>query len=309
MSAWYAIFGVIIPYMALFVFIIGLLYRVIKWAKLPVPFHIPTVCGQEKSLPWIKSSNIESPHNTLGIIGRMALEILLFRSLFRNERVELKRADKLVYGGNRWLWLGGLAFHWSLLVILIRHWRFFTEPVPSFITFIESIDGILPVLLPTFFITDAVILFALTYLFLRRVFYPQIRYISLPSDYIAVLLLLAVVISGIFMRLVFRVDIIAVKELAIGVLTFSPVIPGAIGWSFYIHLFLVCVLIAYFPFSKMMHAPGVFLSPTRNLANNNRARRHVNPWNYPVKLHTYGEWEDEYREAMKGVGIPLEKDS
>jgi nitrate reductase gamma subunit len=59
----------------------------------------------------------------------------------------------------------------------------------------------------------------------------------------------------------------------------------------------------------MIHAPGVFLSPTRNLANNNRARRHVNPWNYPVKLHTYGEWEDEYREAMKGVGIPLEKDS
>ncbi len=71
---------------------------------------------------------------------------------------------------------------------------------------------------------------------------------------------------------------------------------------------LGCALLAYFPFSKLMHMPGVFLSPTRNLANDNRARRHVNPWNAPVKVHTYEEWEEEFHKALKSAGFPLEKE-
>ena len=67
------------------------------------------------------------------------------------------------------------------------------------------------------------------------------------------------------------------------------------------------VLIAYFPFSKLSHMAGVFLSPTRNLAANNRAVRHVNPWDYPVKVHSYEEYEDELRDKMKTAGIPVER--
>jgi nitrate reductase gamma subunit len=111
------------------------------------------------------------------------------------------------------------------------------------------------------------------------------------------------------MRFFYKVDILAVKELAMSMLTFSPTLPAtAIGFSFYAHLFLVCALLAYFPFSKMVHMAGVFLSPTRNLLNMSRARRHVNPWNYPVKTHTYEEWEDEFRKVMKAAELPLEKE-
>lgn len=305
---WYSLFGVIIPYVAIATFIVGLIYRVLKWARAPVPFRIPTVCGQQKSLPWIKANNIESPGNTVGVIARMALEVLLFRSLFRNERAELKRGQKLVYGGNKYLWLGGLAFHGSLLVILLRHTRLFTEPVPSVVLFVQDIDGIFQLVLPTLYITDIVILMALTYLFIRRVVYPQIRYISLPADYFAVLLISGVAVSGVLMRLVYKVDVVGVKELAMGVLSFHPTIPEGIGLSFYIHLFLASTLLAYFPFSKLMHAAGIFLSPTRNLKNNSRMRRHINPWDYSVKVHTYEEWEDIFREKMKGVGLPLEKE-
>ena len=305
----YSVLGIIVPYVAIAIFIIGFIYRVLKWAGAPVPFHIPTVCGQQKSLPWIKSSKVESPGSTLGVIGRMALEVLLFRSLFRNERVELKRAQKLVYGGNKYLWLGGLAFHWSLLIILFRHSRFLIEPVPSAVLFMQNLDGILQSPVPMLYITDVVILIALSYLFLRRVIFPQLRYISLTADYFAILLLLGVAISGVLMKLFYRVDVVGVKELAIGLLSFRPVIPEGIGLSFYIHLFLVSTLLAYFPFSKMIHFVGVMLSPTRNLKNDSRIRRHINPWNNPVKVHTYEEWEDEFREAMKGVGLPLEKES
>ncbi len=304
----YSLFAVIIPYAAIATFIIGFIYRVLKWARAPVPFHIPTICGQQKSLPWIKANNIESPSGTAGVIARMALEVLLFRSLFRNERVELKRAEKLVYGGNKYLWLGGLAFHWSLLIILFRHSRFLLEPVPSVVLFVQNLDGIFQLAVPTLYITDFVILIALTYLFFRRVIYPQMRYISLPSDYFAVLLIFSVALSGVLMRLFFKVDIVAVKELAMGVLSFHPVIPEGIGLAFYIHLFLVSTLLVYFPFSKIMHSAGIFLSPTRNLKNNSRMQRHVNPWDYPVKVHTYEEWEDEFREKIKGVGLPLEKE-
>ena len=109
------------------------------------------------------------------------------------------------------------------------------------------------------------------------------------------------------MRYLIRVDVTKVKELAMGLFKFSPVAPEGIGVIFYIHLFVLCVLIAYFPFSKLMHLAGIFLSPTRNLSNNSRFVRHVNPWNYPVKTHTYDEYEDEFREHMIEAGLPVEK--
>ena len=91
-------------------------------------------------------------------------------------------------------------------------------------------------------------------------------------------------------------------------LSFHPTVPEGIGLIFYIHLFLVTVLISYFPVSKLMHMGGIFLSPTRNLANNSRAKRHVNPWDYPVHVHTYEEWEDDFREKLIAAEIPLDKE-
>jgi nitrate reductase gamma subunit len=108
------------------------------------------------------------------------------------------------------------------------------------------------------------------------------------------------------MRSVFKVDLIAVKELAISVITFRPAVPAGIGLPFYIHFLLVCTLIAYFPFSKMMHAAGIFLSPTRNLKNDSRRVMHMNPWNRPVRVHTYTEYEDEFRQPMIKAGIPVD---
>jgi hypothetical protein len=92
-----------------------------------------------------------------------------------------------------------------------------------------------------------------------------------------------------------------------GLVTFRPNIPEGVGAVFYIHIFFVSILLAYFPFSKLMHLGGIFLSPTRNLPTVTRARRHVNPWNYPVEIHTYEEYEDEFREKMVEAGLPVDK--
>ena len=238
----------------------------------------------------------------------MALEVLLFRSLFRNTKVEF-REGRPVYGGAKWLWLAGLDFHWSFLIILLRHLRFFSEPVPcGRKSFWRASDGLFELEFPPFILTDAFLLVSVTYLFLRRVAIPQLRYISLPSDYFPLLLILAIGLSGFLMRHVYKVDLLRVKDLALGLVLFRPHIPEGIGLIFYLHLFLVSVLLVYFPMSKLVHMGGVFLSPTRNLANDSRMRRHVNPWNYPVKVHTYEEYEDEFRDKMKAAGIPVEKE-
>ena len=105
-----------------------------------------------------------------------------------------------------------------------------------------------------------------------------------------------------------KTDLVGIKQLSMGIIGFSPVVPTEIHYLFYIHLFLVCVLLAVFPFSKLVHMGGVFMSPTRNLANNNRRERHVNPWNPTANIHTYAEYEDEFREKMKAAEIPVEKE-
>jgi nitrate reductase gamma subunit len=303
----YSLFGIIIPYAAFIVFLGGFTYRIVVWARSPVPFRIPTTCGQQKSLSWIHSSPLESPHNPAGVIGRMALEIFFFRSLFRNSKTELRGGDP-IYGGAKWLWLAGLVFHWSFLIILLRHLRFFFEPIPGWVNLLASLDGLFEIGVPTFFLTDGLFLVSVTYLFLRRVVISSVRYISLPADYFPLLLILSIGLSGFLMRHVYKVDLYRVKEWALGWVRFNPQVPEGIGWFFYLHLFLVSILLAYFPMSKLMHMGGVFLSPTRNLANDSRMRRHVNPWNYPVKVHPYGEYEDEFRDKMKAAGIPVEKE-
>jgi len=307
-AGWHTLFGIIIPYIAVAIFLLGFIYRIVKWGRSAVPFRIPTTGGQQESHTWIEQNKLDNPSTTAGAVGRMILEILLFRSLFRNTKMEHHPGPKLSYGSAKWLWLGAIAFHYSFLVIILRHMRFFTEPVPLPFEFLGTLDGILQVGVPSIFLTEIVILGALLYLFLRRVVVPQLRYISLPADYFPLYLIFAIVISGILMRYFMRTDIIYIKELTMGIVSFSPTVPSGIGVLFYIHLFLVCSLLVYFPWSKLMHLGGVFLSPTRNLANNNRMKRHINPWNYPVKVHTYEEWEDENRELLKEAGIPVEKE-
>ena len=156
--------------------------------------------------------------------------------------------------------------------------------------------------------TDIVLIAAVGYLFLRRLFDAKIKFISLPGDYFPLLLILGIGTTGILMRYFIKVDLISIKELGVGLLSFNPALPEGISPLFFIHLFLVSALIAYFPFSKLMHMAGVFLSPTRNLANNNRAKLHVNPWNYNVHVHTYEEYEDEFRDLMINAGLPVDKE-
>ncbi len=300
-------FGVAIPYAAAAIFLLGVLAKVLGWARSPVPFPIATTCGQQKSLPWIKQAKIENPSTTTGVVVRMALEVLCFRSLFRNTKTEL-RDGRLNYASNKWLWAAGLAFHYSFLVILLRHLRFFTEPVPAFVLAITRADGFFQIGLPGVFVTTALFVAALGFLLVRRLWVPALRYISLPADYFPLFLLIAIGLSGAWLRHISKIDVPAVKGMVMGLLHLSPQPAEALPPLFFAHMFLVSVLLSYLPFSKLMHMAGVFMSPTRNLTANSREVLHVNPWNEPLPVHTYAEYEDEFRDRMREAGLPVDSD-
>lgn len=299
-------FGAVLPYAAILVFLSGVVWRIVYWAKSPVPFPIATTGGQQKSLDFIKPSPLDAPYTKVGVFGRMLLEVLLFRSLFRNTKSSLVGEDRLVHWSSKWLWLFSLAFHYCFLLIFIRHFRFFLDPVPLVVGGVEFVDGIMQIGVPRFFMTDAIIVAALLFLLCRRIFDQRLRYFSLPADYFPLFLLLGLVVSGICMRYLSKTDIASVKVMIMGLVTFHPQILSEVSSIFYIHLTFFSVLIMYFPFSKLMHMGGVFLSPTRNMANNSRAVMHINPWNPPKVFRTYAEYEDDFREPMAEAGLPLE---
>lgn len=300
-------FGVVVPYLAVIVFICGIVYKVMGWARSSVPFRIPTTCGQHESLPWIRPNRIDCPTTNIAVVIRMFLEIVAFRSLFRNTRMKFREESKISYNLEIFLWVGALAFHYAFLTTLIRHLRFFLEPVPFPIRLLEQADSFFQLGLPVLYLSGAVLLAAVIYLLLRRILIAQVRYISLASDFFPLFLIGGIALTGILMRYFTKVDIVSIKQLTMGLVTFHPTIPEGVDNLFYVHLLFVCVLLAYFPFSKLMHLGGVFLSPTRNLAADTRARRHINPWNYPVSVHTYEEYEDEFREKMVEAGLPVDK--
>lgn len=304
-----SLLGIVLPYVAFAIFLGGFVYRVMYWAKSPVPFRIPTTCGQANSLPWIQQNKLDCPSTKAGVIGRMLLEVFLFRSLFRNTQAEVQQGPRLIYGSSKWLWLFALLFHYTFLVIVLRHMRLFTDPIAPFIHNLEFFDGLFQVGAPVLYQSDLIFMGAITFLFVRRIVLNNIRYISLPADYFPLFLIFGIGLTGILMRYFLRVDVVSIKQLTLGLATFAPVVSGQIGTVFFVHLFLVCCLMIYFPFSKLMHLGGVFMSPTRNMVNNSRMVRHINPWNDPkIKPHSYASYEDEFREVMVDAGLPVEKE-
>jgi len=299
------LFGVIIPYAALATFFLGFIYRIYTWASAPVPYRVPTTAGQARSLDWIKHDRFETPHTMFEVLVRMGLEVLAFRSLFRNNKAELLPGPNLKYNSSKWLWLGAIVFHYALLVVVLRHMQYIDAYLP-FIGWIHAVDGFMQITLPTFYLSDLLLVAGLGFLLVRRLADPMTRYISLSNDYFPLYLLLGIAITGILMRYLVKTDLEKIYMLVQSLLAFQPQAQSGISSLFYMHLMQVCLLVAYIPFSKLMHMGGVFMSPTRNLANNNREKRHINPVNPDIKLGTYKEYEDRFRDKMTGAGLPLD---
>ncbi len=299
--------GVALPYAGCLALVAGMAYRVARWALAPVPFNIAVTCGQQRSLPWVAKDALDNPQRPWAAAVRVLMETAFFRSLFRNTSAG-RSGGLLVYGSAKWLWLGSMAFHWALLLVLLRHLRLFTWPVPGWVDLLQRADGLFHPGTPPLLVTNVAVVAALAFLFVRRVADRRLAYVSLFQDYFLLALIAAVALSGMYVRHFGRADMLAVKEYALGLLSFAPAPPRGAPLSLYVHIALVSTLAAVIPAGKISHMAGIFFSPTRNAAGDSRRRRHVNPWNPEVQVHTYAEWQEEFRDRLEKSGYELESD-
>ena len=197
----------------------------------------------------LKIPTTPAPTTKGGVALRMFREVVFFESLFK---------------GTKWTWLFGWLFHLALLLELIRHLRY--------VTLWSGFVYLQPLAYAGF-----IMLLGLGGLWARRFLVDRVRYISAPSDHLMLVLLIALAGSGLLMTHVDHTDIVALKAFMLGLfyLDWQPL--PADGLLLF-HLGLVVVLMMIFPFSKLLHAPGVFFSPTRNQVDNPRERRHVAAW-------------------------------
>ncbi|MGE5027019.1 MAG: respiratory nitrate reductase subunit gamma [Betaproteobacteria bacterium] len=224
-------------YAATAILIGGLAYKIRRYARTPAPLKIPTT---------------PAPTTKGGVVLRMAREVALFESLFKS---------------NKWIWVFGFMFHAALLLVLLRHLRYFTEPIWAPIVLIQ----------PFGMYAGFAMVAGLGGLWARRFLVDRVRYISTPSDHLMLALLLGIGLTGLGMKFVAHTDIVGLKAFILGLMVFDlqplPEDPVLL-----VHLGLVATLMAIFPISKLLHAPGVFFSPTRNQVDDSRDRRHLAPW-------------------------------
>ncbi|AHE98856.1 respiratory nitrate reductase subunit gamma [Thioalkalivibrio paradoxus] len=229
-------------YAATAIFLVGIGMRIARYARTPAPLKIPTT---------------PAPTTRGGVVVRMATEVLLFNSLFK---------------ANKWIWIFGILFHVALALVLLRHLRYFLDPVPTWVVMIQPFGK---------YAAFAMVI-GLAGLWARRLFVERIRYISSPSDHLMLALLLGIGLTGLAMTYLWHVDITAVKLFFTGLMRFDfnplPAHPMLL-----LHLLLVAGLMIIFPFSKLLHAPGVFFSPTRNQVDNPREKRHVTKVTWMVR--------------------------
>ncbi len=224
-------------YAATLVLVVGVARKIRIYARTPAPLRIPTT---------------PAPITASGVGWRMAREVVFFESLFK---------------ASKWTWIFGWSFHFGLLLVLLRHLRYFQEPVWLPVMWIQPLGTYAGFLM----------VFGLAGLWARRFLVDRVRYISTPSDHLMLALLLVIGASGLLMRFVVHPDIVAVKQFTLGLLTLNwqalPALPLLL-----LHLALVALLMLVFPISKLLHAPGLFFSPSRNQADDARETRHVAAW-------------------------------
>lgn len=224
-------------YVATAILVVGLAAKIRSYARTPAPLKIPTT---------------PAPTTRGGVVLRMAREVFFFESLFKS---------------SKWTWGLGLMFHGALALVLLRHVRYFQEPVWTPITWVQFAGTY----------AGFAMVAGLAGLWARRFLVDRVRYISTPSDHLHLALLLAIGLSGLGMRFVAHTDVVAVKAYMLGLMRFS-IQPLPADPALLVHLTLVALLMIVFPISKLLHAPGVFFSPTRNQADDPREARHLAGW-------------------------------
>jgi len=234
----------ILLYFSAAVFLTGMGWRLYNWLRAPVPLKIVLTPG---------------PATSAGVARRLVGEALLFRSLF---------------GADRGLWGAAWLFHISLGLLALGHFGGLVAPEFASATLGLTEAQFHRLAQVTGGVFGIVAVVPLLYLLRRRLTSERLRYFSTWSDYFTLGLLLLVMATGNQMRFLAGLDLAQARQFVAGLIAFHPVPPPA-QTAFVAHLLLVCALLIYIPFSKLVHLGGLVFSPTLNQKNNPREERYA----------------------------------
>jgi len=221
--------GGVLPYLAIAVFVVGMLYRIQVWRKTPQPGKMALTVGEEQSL-----------------LKGLVAEALFFPSLFK---------------GDRTLWFFSWVFHASLALVFLGHLRVITGVIDSVLMAVGVSAAGIGWMSTTLGGAAGIVMLATgTLLLIRRFTTRRVKEITNFADIFAMLLLLSIIVTGDMMRFVgaSHIELSATRVWAWSLLTFSPNVP--LNATFLVHALLAQFLFMYIPFSKIMHFGGIFFT-------------------------------------------------
>ncbi|MBI4720580.1 MAG: respiratory nitrate reductase subunit gamma [Chitinivibrionia bacterium] len=226
MSTYAFIVGGVLPGIAALTFIIGMTYRFRVWSRTVQP-------GKMTLFP--------ASDNT---IKAVLAEAVFFPGLFRGDRV---------------LWMFAWIFHATLALVFLGHLRVFTGLVDRILAAMGlSADAIAAMSNTVGGIAGVVLLATGIMLLIRRVTLQRAKEISGLPDFFALLLIIAIILTGNMMRFGPHFELEQTRVWARSLITFSPAVPQ--NGLFLTHALLAIVLIMYIPFSKILHFGGIFFT-------------------------------------------------
>jgi len=237
-----SILYVILFYVAMITLVAGVTNKILQYKRVPAPLKIAVT---------------PAPLTRSGVAYRFFTEVVFFNSLFR---------------ATKWTWIFGWIFHASLLLAFFRHLRYVISPESFIWPLVNNM-----VVQSFGHYAGFAMLFGLAGLFGRRIFVDRVRYISSPSDYLMLALIMGIASTGLSIAYLAHTDIVQLKAFIMGLFFFDwQNLPNDIVLM--AHLTMVLALMMIFPISKLLHAPGLFMAPTRYQIDNPREKRHLSPW-------------------------------
>jgi nitrate reductase gamma subunit len=152
---------------------------------------------------------------------------------------------RTTFFADRWAWIFGAAFHFGLLLILIRHLRYFLDPA-----WVGPIWTLIELEQPFGFYGGLALPLGAAAWWGRQIVLKQGRIITDWADHAVMALLIAIPLVG-YANTLAHTDVVAVKAFAVGLIVFHwqniPNDPLLLT-----HLWLVAVLMVLLPFSRLL---------------------------------------------------------
>ncbi len=226
----YLVAGIMV-YVAVAIFILGMAYQVYQWLRAPKTR--------------VKTGVFPKPRRAVMRWGEVAIDSFTFPQAMKADRA---------------MWAVTILFHFALLGAFVGHLRLIHEITPLFN--LLGTQGMDQFAFWSGSLMGILLMVALIYYLLRRRVSPY-KEISVPEDFILIVLLILAVAMGDYMRFLGKVHTTDYRAYLQSLIALRPAFPQVLAdsstkWALVLHILFANLVFIYFPFSKLVHLIATF---------------------------------------------------